>query len=88
MEGELGKRTLAGGEVEEARTSQGSSEDWETESEISCMDVNSSAGVTEIEVSVEISGIARRRETKSVSFAVFGALGENEEERVKKMMRW
>jgi hypothetical protein len=32
---------------------------------------------------VEISGIARRRETKSVSFAVFGALGENEEERVK-----
>ena len=35
------------------------------------------------EVSVEISGIARRRETKSVSFAVFGALGENEEERVK-----
>ena len=35
------------------------------------------------EVSVEISAIARRRETKSVSFAVFGALGENEEERVK-----
>ena len=35
------------------------------------------------EVSVEIGGIARRRETKSVSFAVFGALGENEEERVK-----
>ena len=32
---------------------------------------------------MEISGIARRRETKSVSFAVFGALGENEEERVK-----
>ena len=29
------------------------------------------------------SGIERRRETKSVSFAVFGALGENEEERVK-----
>ena len=29
------------------------------------------------------SGIARRRETKRVSFAVFGALGENEEERVK-----
>ena len=35
------------------------------------------------EVSVEIIGIARRRETKSVNFAVFGALGENEEERVK-----
>ena len=64
-------------------TSQGSSEDWETESETSCMDVSSSADVTEMEVSVEISGIARRRETKSVSFAVFGALGENEEERVK-----
>ena len=32
---------------------------------------------------MEISGIARRRETKSVRFAVFGALGENEEERVK-----
>ena len=47
------------------------------------MDVGSSADVTEMEVSVEISGIARRRETKSVSFAVFGALGENEEERVK-----
>ena len=47
------------------------------------MDVSSSADVTEMEVSVEISGIARRRETKSVSFAVFGALGENEEERVK-----
>ena len=83
MEGEEGKRTSAGGEVGEARTSQGSSEDWETESETSCMDVSSSADVTEMEVSVEISGIARRRETKSVSFAVFGALGENEEERVK-----
>ena len=47
------------------------------------MDVGSSADVTEMEVSVEISGIARRRETKSVRFAVFGALGENEEERVK-----
>ena len=47
------------------------------------MDVSSSADVTEMEVSVEISGIVRRRETKSVSFAVFGALGENEEERVK-----
>ena len=47
------------------------------------MDVGSSADVTEMEVSVEISGIVRRRETKSVSFAVFGALGENEEERVK-----
>ena len=47
------------------------------------MDVGSSADVIEKEVSVEISGIARRRETKSVSFAVFGALGENEEERVK-----
>ena len=47
------------------------------------MDVSSSADVTEMEVSVEISGIARRRETKSVRFAVFGALGENEEERVK-----
>ena len=34
-------------------------------------------------MNVEISGIARRRETKSVRFAVFGALGENEEERVK-----
>ena len=32
---------------------------------------------------MEISGIARRRETKSVRFAVFGALGENEEETVK-----
>ena len=83
MEGEEGKRTSAGGEVGEARTSQGNSEDWETESETSCMDVGSSADVTEMEVSVEISGIARRRETKSVSFAVFGALGENEEERVK-----
>ena len=70
MEGEEGKRTSAGGEVGEARTSQGSSED-QRESE------------TIDEVSVEISGIARRRETKSVSFAVFGALGENEEERVK-----
>jgi hypothetical protein len=30
------------------------------------MDVGSSADVTEMEVSVEISGIARRRETKSV----------------------
>ena len=47
------------------------------------MDVSSSADVTEMEVSVEISGIVRRRETKSVSFAVFCALGENEEERVK-----
>ena len=55
----------------------------ETESKTSCMDVSSSADVTEMEVSVEISGIARRRETKSVRFAVFGALGENEEERVK-----
>ena len=83
MEGEEGKRTAAGGEVGEARTSQGNSEDWETESETSCMDVGSSADVTEMEVSVEVSGIARRRETKSVRFAVFGALGENEEERVK-----
>ena len=67
MEGEEGKRTSAGGEVGEARTSQGSSENQKPVDE----------------VSVEISGIARRRETKSVSFAVFGALGENEEERVK-----
>ena len=39
MEGEEGKRTSTGGEVGEARTSQGNSEDWETESETSCMDV-------------------------------------------------
>ena len=66
MEGEEGgKRASGGDEVGEARTSQGSSEGWETESETSCMEVSSS-DATEMEVSVEISGIVRRRETKSV----------------------
>ena len=50
MEGEEGKRTSAGGEVGEARTSQGSSENQKPVDE----------------VSVEISGIVRRRESMSV----------------------
>ena len=73
MEGEEeGKRTSGGDEVGEARTSQGSSEGWETESETSCMEVSSS-DATKMEVSVEISGIVRH------SFGGFGTLGENKE---------
>jgi len=78
IEGEEGEKTSGGnkcgGEVGEARTSQGSSEGWETESETSCMEVSSS-DANEMEVSVEISGIVRHRESS------LG--GENEEKEAR-----
>merc|ERR1719507_2831191 len=78
MEEEERKRSSGGNKSGgEARTSQASSEGWQTESETSCMDVSSS-DATEMEVSVEISGIVRHRETKS-SFGEFGTLAENKE---------
>merc|ERR1719234_5995 len=82
--GEEEKRTSSSGNKSggEARTSQASSEGWETESETSCMDVSSSLDATEMEVSVEISGIVPLRDSNAKSSS-----GVFEEEREVEMFK-